>query len=219
MKLVQVLLSGIPVVLAGLCVATTATEAIVIGFLWADGKFTQEKAVRYAAVIYGLDSTELLAQEPNDGEPKQEKLLTREEILDSRIRQSQLLQDRRSALDTGSDDIQILFDTLRSNNDRYEQMKSRFYAHLAELETAARAAAIEELQRTLEVLRPKQSKELLLRMLDDQGLDPNDDVLQDVVTIVKSMPMDKRKKILGEFKTAQDRVRLHEILTQIGELE
>ena len=31
------------------------------------------------------------------------------------------------------------------------------------------------------MLQPKQAKDLVLRMLDDDGLDPQDDVLQDVV--------------------------------------
>ena len=74
-------------------------------------------------------------------------------------------------------------------------------------------------QRTLENLQPKQAKDTLLRILEDEGKDPEDDVLADVVAIVRSMPQEKLKKILGEFKTEAERTTLHRIMLEIGEIE
>ena len=69
-------------------------------------------------------------------------------------------------------------------------------------------ASRKELQRTIEAMRPEQAKAQLLKMLDDEAMD-------DVVTIVKSMPVDKRKKIIAEFKEGTDADRLYEILKNI----
>ena len=74
-----------------------------------------------------------------------------------------------------------------------------------------------EVQRTLEAIQPRQAKDLILRMLEDEGLDSNDDVVADVVTIVKAMPRDKLKRIFGEFKTGEEREKLHRIMVEIGE--
>ena len=73
------------------------------------------------------------------------------------------------------------------------------------------------MRETLEILQPRQSKELVLRMLRDEGVDAQDDVVADVVTIIKGMTQDKLKKLLGEFKTNAEQAELHRILVEIGE--
>ena len=49
-------------------------------------------------------------------------------------------------------------------------------------------------------------------MIDDGAMD-------DVVTIVKAMPLDKRRKILREFRTAAEAQQLHELLIEIRKTE
>ena len=61
---------------------------------------------------------------------------------------------------------------------------------------------MKELQRTIEAMRPEQAKAQLLKMLDDEAMG-------DVVTIVKNMPADKRKKIIAEFKEGTDADQLY----------
>jgi hypothetical protein len=71
-----------------------------------------------------------------------------------------------------------------------------------------------EVQRTLEAIAPKQAKEQILRMLAQ----PNtaaDRPLEDVVRILKAMPLDKRKKLLAEFKTPEEIEKLAEVLHEI----
>ena len=66
-------------------------------------------------------------------------------------------------------------------------------------------------------MQPKQAKDQLLRMLDEAGPEELEKVNRDVVTMLKSMPLDKRKKIVSEFKTDEEAEKLHEILKQIRE--
>ena len=51
-----------------------------------------------------------------------------------------------------------------------------------------------------------------MKMLDDDAMD-------DVVTILTNMPIDKQKKIIGEFEQGPDAEALYEILTNIREGE
>ena len=108
---------------------------------------------------------------------------------------------------------------LRSDRERHEFVKTSFEDKLTQLENDATTTALQEIQRTLEILQPKQAKDLLLRFLEDEGLDAEDDVMADVVAIVRTMPQEKLKKLLGEFKTEKERETLHRILLEIGEIE
>ena len=59
----------------------------------------------------------------------------------------------------------------------------------------------------------KMAKDQLLRMLDNRNLSRAAS-MQFVTKLLKGMPLDKRKKILAEFK-GEDTDRLHEILQEI----
>jgi hypothetical protein len=219
MMLVRLLCRAILAAGTGFCVTTTAAQAVGVGWLWSNGMLTHDKAVRYAALLYGLDLSEIPSQDQDETLPSPHAhLRTHDELLAERVERSQLLKDRHQALDLGNGEIRLLFEAVRSDKERFDEMKTRFDAHLAQLESDVLTASVQEVQRTLEALRPRQAKELLLRMLDDQGVDENDDVLAGVVTIVNSMPQDKRKRIFGEFKTEEERELLHVILLQIGDL-
>ena len=78
----------------------------------------------------------------------------------------------------------------------------------------ARDAALLEVQRTLEAIAPKQAKEQLLRMLAEAKT-PADQPMEDVLRILKAMPLDKRKKILAEFKTPEEIEKLADVLREI----
>ena len=217
MKMLRTLFGTVPLGLACVCIATTAIQATAVAALWAGGAVTKDKLVRYAAVIYGLDLTEVRGGEDDDPSEDDTREMTRDEILDSRVKSSPLLGDRQTAVVQGTDDTHILFQRLQSDTERFDQLRSRFDTHLAQLELDIRANAIKDLRETLEILQPRQSKDLLLRMLSDEGLDAEDDVVADVVTIIKGLPQDKLKKLMGEFKTATEQEKLHRILMEIGE--
>ena len=55
-------------------------------------------------------------------------------------------------------------------------------------------------------------------MLDDELLNPEDDVLGDIVAIIRSMPQENLRKILGEFTTEEEEQILHRILVELGQI-
>ena len=188
MRSIRLFFGAIPPAIACLCVSTTVAQAIGMILLFATDSRTPEKMVRYAAVAYGLDLTTLPLTKANaDGEELNE-LMTREQIIQSQVERSALLKDREEAIENGVSGVRSSFQNLRVEHNRFEERKEKFEARLIEREKNARAEAITEVQRTLAVLQPKQVKTILIRMLEDQGLDPDDDVMEDVVTMIKEMP-------------------------------
>jgi hypothetical protein len=64
-------------------------------------------------------------------------------------------------------------------------------------------------QQTFTNIQPRQAKEQLLSMLEEQ------DAMSDVVAIIEAIPADRRTEILEEFSTPEELVRLAEILRQM----
>jgi hypothetical protein len=200
------------------CVATTVAETILVISLWRSGALQPPKIRKYAAVIYGFDLTKLNA----DGQPKAENAstaLSRDELLDSRVQNNATLAARYDAIRKGADDVRVLVKALSTKRERYEIVKDGFEDLLVQLERDVNDAALTEVRRTLEVLQPKQTKDLMIDMLQDGNVTPEDDVLGDVLAVIRGMPQDKLKKIFGEFKSEEERTVLHHILLAIGELD
>jgi hypothetical protein len=109
--------------------------------------------------------------------------------------------------------------TLKRNREKFVNKRNDFESELVRLETETIRTAQRDLQITLEVAAPKQAKEILRSMLASDSADPADDVMKDVVGIIKLLPVNKLKKILAEFKTDEERKVLHRILVEIGELD
>lgn len=214
------LVSAIPTLLACLCVTTTVTQLAGIGVLWSKGMLSQDKVARYAAALYGIDPDSI--RKGGNGDSNEQRATdqqSRDEQLARRVTEESLIKVRSAALKKETDSIRTLEQNLNSERNRRTRVRQNFAVYLEELDNVAVGEALTQVQMTLEVLQPKQAKNLILRMLADEGLDEDDDVLADIVTIVKAMPQDKLRRILGEFKTDFEREQLHRVLVEIGELE
>ncbi len=202
------------------CVATAVAETIIVASLWRSGAFETTKMQRYAAVVYGFDLATLniggTKTKATAAEPK--ATLTRDQLLDSRVKSNATLATRQEAIRKGADDIRALVQTLSTKRERYEIVKRGFDDLLVKLEKDVDDSALTEVRRTLEVLQPKQTKDLMIDMLRDGDATPDDHVLDDVLAMIRGMPQDKLKKIFSEFKTEDERTVLNSILLAIGEL-
>jgi hypothetical protein len=132
----------------------------------------------------------------------------------ARVLSSLDLDLRESALDKSLGDLRTVELQIKTERERLDLWKQDFDKRLANLETQATDNALLELQRTLESINPKQAKDQILKMLEDPG-SVEDQPLHDVVTILKTMPLDKQKKIYAEFKTPEETEKLAEIFREI----
>jgi len=207
------------IALMAACAATIVAQAVGVGILLSQGALTRDKIARYAAVIYGFDPRDLPTQANAPQADQADSAPTsRDTIVTRRAEKNTLLADRLKALKSDNADIDSRLRKLKDDHTEYDLDEKSFEARLDQLEREADTSALQEVQLTLESLQPKQAKEVILAMLKDEHADATDDVLSDVVTIVKSMSQDKLKKIFAEFKSDSERQTLHRILVEIGEV-
>jgi len=218
MRLLARLTTFVATALLYSCVATTTFQGVAAGRLWAEGAFTQPKLRKYVAALYGFDlahwPSEALESQPEETSPA----VTRAQLLAERVQASPGIRARTLAMKQAADDIRTLAQQLSTKTERHEIVKQGFYDLLKQLEQDARASALNEVRHTLEVIRPRQAKDLIISMLKDEELNPEEHVLDSVLQILREMPQDKLKKIFGEFKTDAERQELHRVLVAIGEL-
>lgn len=199
------------------CCATVVAQVGAIGYLASQGVLTQDRLMKGLAALYGMNLNEVEKKTADANQPPPPEQPAFAEVIKQRALASRDLDLRETAVDKALVDVRALTAQLKTERERYDQLKQQFDARLAQLEQVFTDTSLQEVQRTLEVIQPKQAKDQILRMLDEADADEQERVTRDVVTILKQMPLDKRKKILGEFKSEEEAEKLHEILKQIRE--
>ena len=198
--------------LVAISIGTLISLVILLAMLWWKGALTDERILGMLAELRGIQPTpaapKLGQLDPDAEQPSIQQLLQ------ARLQASLDFDLRESAIDKGLGDLRALETSIRTERSRLDGWKDDFDKRLATLETAATNAALQEVQQTLQAIAPKQAKDQLMKMLKDP-VTADDNPMQDVVTVLKAMPLDKRKKIIAEFKTEQEIETLAEILRSI----
>lgn len=193
--------------IALVCVATVVAQAVVAGYLWKQGLDASRLRQASSALQGKLpDAAAAVAAEPPPPAPDVEEIDAARSL---KLRDLELREESlRLALD------QMTFERGRVAGERgqVETIKRSFETQLAEAGAAAAAASEENVRSLWENMKPKQVKEQILLLLDD-------DALEQVVARLAAMPIVKRAKIAGEFKTDEEQQKLSEILERMGEGE
>ena len=218
MNILRLIMSALPLAFGYCCLATLIVQVGGVALMWSNDKLTQDKVIRYAALVYGLDIADLPTNKQHDPNSAGDESLTHDQLLTKRVYANSILIDRKLAMKQEADTIRSLETELKSERNRRAQVRKNFLAYLDDLEAQVVIDSLGDVQRTLESLKPRQAKDILLQTLEDEGLDESDDVLHDVIAILKAMPEAKLKKILAEFKTDEEQEQLHRIVIEIGEL-
>jgi hypothetical protein len=198
--------------LVALSIGTLVSLVILLAMLWWKGALADERLLGMLAALQGIEPLPTAPAAAHlDPDAEQPSL---DQLMQARLRTSLDLDLRESAVDKGLGDLRSLESAIRTERSRLNVWREDFDQRLAKLETAATDAALLQLQQTLQAIAPKQAKDQIMKMLADPPT-PNDDPMQDVVTILKTMPLDKQKKLIAEFKTPEETEKLAEILRNI----
>jgi hypothetical protein len=192
-------------------IGTTVTLVVLLAMLWWKGALADDRVLEMLAALQGIQPSPPATTGALDPAAEQPSL---EQLLEARLRASLDLDLRESAIDKSLGDLRTLETALRTESARLDDWKRSFDQRLTDLQKATTDASLLEVQRTLEAISPKQAKEQIVKMLEEPPT-PQDDPMEDVVRILKAMPLDKRKKILAEFKDPQEVEKLHEILREV----
>ncbi len=198
------------------CVATVIAIVTALLALWLKGALDQPRLYRVLASLHGIDLVTMqreLIQEAKAPDMEEPSAAARR---DQQLLINLDLDLREQAVANGLESLTAIETQLQIETTRFDDLKKTYAAKLKELEDEEQATSLKELQRTLEAMRPNQAKEQILKMMDDKS---DSKAMDDVVTIVKNMPIDKRKKIFAEFKQGSDEDKLYEILKSIREGE
>lgn len=213
MKIVRLLGMG----LLYFCVATMLAQAVVVGMLWWKGAFSDDRVVAMFAALHGIHpdtpgDTAAAATLKGGHDHEQPSL---EEISKQRLLASLDLNLRESTLDKALLQLRALEQQVATENERLKQWQEGMDQRIARAENTVLESSLQELQQTLMVISPKQAKEQILKMLQTSTDGSDVRAMNDVVRMLKAMPLDKRKKILGEFKSAPESEKLADILREI----
>ena len=196
---------------AYLCVATVLAQVVVVAMFANSGTFSKDRFYSLMALVYGIDEQAIRDEIEKKDVPEQDREEPdMQQIVDERAQRHLALDFRLQALDTGIENLRNMQSSLMEERRRYDQLKQGFDQRLKALEDGVLDDAILEVQRTLEALDPRQAKDQILMMLER-----DDNSMIDVVKIIKAMSTDKRKKIMGEFRSEAEQEKLADILDEI----
>jgi hypothetical protein len=185
------------------CVATILTQAILFVLLTIRGTINGDSITRIIALVNGIDISgdrlqEVFSRQQDMEQPDFDEILEarREGSLDSELRER--------SLQVMKDEVVKMQAELAAEQSRFDERRVAFETRLEEIRKGAQEEGVKQVQRSLQTLDPAQAKNLLLRIYEDERID-------DVVNIIQAMPSEKQKDIMGEFVTADELDKLHEI--------
>jgi hypothetical protein len=194
-------------------VANVLAQAAGLAVVWQRGGLTKDCCVQILAIAHDVDTAEMWDKLQEETHHETHEQASYDEVRAARARVNVDLDLREMAFDKGWIDIRNLESLLEKERERYAQLKQTFDRQLNRLHQGSDDSS--EVQRQLESIDPKLAKDQILRILENEALDP-DMRMQFVVAIFRNMTLDKRKRILSTFRDEDREVeRLHEILRQV----
>lgn len=197
------------------CVGTVITELILLATIVATGGTEKVDPNVLASILWGIDQVELAKMEVERlGEQSFDDVGLDAVAQDDEVEILNLdMRDR--SLQNAVDDLNFYGENLDIERERYESMRLDFEDQLARIEGAVNNTSLIQLRDTIANLDPAQAKDQIMTFLqrsDDSG---DQEIANDVVVMIKTMPIDKRKKIFSEFQTDAEKQRLGFIIHEI----
>ncbi len=195
-------------------VATILAQAAIIVMLCARGNLTQAKAVELIAVSKDIDLETMWHELEAAAKPVEVEQVSFEEVQTARKKRSLDLDLREIAADKGLIDVRQLGAVLEDERKQYDLLKYEFDQRIENVRMGAVDEGLREVQRQIESIDAKLAKDQILRILDNPDLSPTTS-MNFIVTMFKNMPIERKKKIMTEFKSDDDRKQLNVIMNQI----
>lgn len=182
-------------------VGTVLAQALVICTLFGRGEIASSKMESVLRALDGVDVDLLRDSLASRNEIVDLNIPSHSEVMEKRLALRLDFDLRETSLEKGRQETIDLQNRLKSAGERYEVLKRQFDANFSRLSQGATDERLLELQENLESMRPAQAKEQIQRLLKGKS---EDAFLNDVVSILKTMSADKRRKLLAEFQTPEE---------------
>jgi hypothetical protein len=193
-------------------VATVLTLAITSGYAWSSGLLNAAKWSKIMAVVQGLDVETMRAAAKAERDRADGVQPSLADLARARAARSRDLELREGAAASLLDELRAERIKLTEETSRYKRVKTEFETQLQQLRDSALATNEENVRLIIENIKPRQAKDQLMRMIRTQQMPA-------AVVLLASMPIAKRAKVIGEFKTDEESQKLAEMLKMIRESE
>jgi hypothetical protein len=190
------------------CIGQTLALLIVAWAFVAKGHLTHDKLEQIAAVVQGVDLRELTHSIDEARARARLPQPSLEELAEARALKSRDLELREQELRNQLNLIRQEQGKLVAEADRYQRVQTDFEQRLKNLREGAVATNLENARLILENMKPKQAKEQVQKMLAEGEM-------KQAVVLLSAMPIEKRAKIVTEFKTDKESEELAEMLRLI----
>ncbi len=198
------LLGMLGALFAYLCVGTVVALAIVVGYAVAHGYVDATKFERITDVVRGIEETpKAIEKQTKPTEPSEEPSF--DEIERQRGIRARNIELREKSVENSLERVRFEQDRLSTDLNRYSALKGEITRLLDGKTDEAVKAGRESVRELWETIKPKQAREQILRMFDAGETN-------EVVAIMSSLGINKRAKIIAEFKGEDDAKKLDEIL-------
>lgn len=206
------LLRGASALFIYFCIATIIAQAIGIGTLLYLGRLDGQRVAQILALAQGMDLVALAERDEPDLVVESSEQISFAAVEEQRALRLRGMELRMVALQKGVDRVRLEQEQLTDERALVSRLRDEFFQMLAEREDASIVAGMQDVRRVWEKIRPQQAKELILQMVDAGELEI-------VVQMFRDMSLSKKARIVGEFKTAEERAQLEVILQNIIEGE
>lgn len=193
-------------VIAYLAIGTLIAAGAMFGYAWSQGIVDGEKVARIVAVVKGLEpETQPAAKEAKPAPPPPP---TFDELESHRATMMRHLELREQSIKNALSHIDSERDKLLKEKQTYDRLVSEFRKEQEQSQRDTLQKGQEYFRSILESIKPKQAKELILKMVEA-------DEKTEIVAILSTMPIQKQSKIVSEFKTEEEKKKLDEIMRLI----
>ena len=199
------------------CVGTVITELVLLVVIVANdgGSFKKFDPEVLASILWGIDRTELGKLEAKRLAERSFDSVGLDEAEERHEIDVLNLDMRDRSLQIATEDLGFYSKSLENKRNEYERRRLDFEAQLDRIEGALENRSLIQLRDSISSLDPEQAKKQIMKFLQDSEDSSNPEIANDVVVMVKTMPIDIRRKILSEFQTDAEKLSLEFILQQI----
>jgi hypothetical protein len=197
------------------CVGTVLAELLLLSMFSLSGGLSRLDPYVLAAIFYGIDQATLEEYQDEMNPEQTFSVVGLEELSRKNMAQILNLDMRERSMQTAIDDLRFYETTLGNERQRYDFLRTDFEEQLARLEGVANNANLIRLRDAIANLDPAQAKDQIMAFLQNADDSGDQEIANDVVVMIKTMPIDKRKKIFSEFQTELEKRRLGYIVHEI----
>ncbi len=193
------------------CTATVIAQLCIVGLSYFRGNLNKKAMVQIVALLNGIDIPgERLKNAISAGQDV--PVPTLEEILNAKIKANLEFESREDSMKRWQGQLHSMQAEQEKESQVLAKLKEEHDAKVIEFNNGRQNQKLKDVQDVLQLIAPEQAKLQILSMMADGSI-------AEVVAIVKGMPEDKRRKILGEFSAPGDAVKLGEILKELRAVE